>query len=93
MMNRREFGLLPVVALAARLVRAGDETLYDERYRPQFHFSPAKDGRTIPMGWCSTAENTTFSSSTIPLAPMGQHDLGARGQPRPGALEATGERH
>jgi sucrose-6-phosphate hydrolase SacC (GH32 family) len=50
MMNRREFGLLPVVALAARLVSAGDETLYDERYRPQFHFSPRKGWTNDPNG-------------------------------------------
>ena len=50
MMNRREFGLLPVVALAARFVRPGTSTLYDERYRPQFHFTPRKGWTNDPNG-------------------------------------------
>lgn len=48
-MSRREFGLLLVAAVASRFLWADDATLYNEKYRPQFHFTPQKGGPTIPM--------------------------------------------
>jgi sucrose-6-phosphate hydrolase SacC (GH32 family) len=49
-MNRREFGLLTVAGLASRSLCADNDTLYHEKYRPQFHFTPQKGWTNDPNG-------------------------------------------
>lgn len=49
-MDRREFGLLTVAGAASSLLRAEDEGPYDEKFRPQFHFSPLKGWTNDPNG-------------------------------------------
>jgi sucrose-6-phosphate hydrolase SacC (GH32 family) len=49
-MNRREFGLLTAGALASGILKAGDAPVYEEKYRPQFHFTPQKGWTNDPNG-------------------------------------------
>jgi sucrose-6-phosphate hydrolase SacC (GH32 family) len=49
-MNRREFGLVMVAGVASRFSWADDATPYDEKYRPQFHFTPQEGWTNDPNG-------------------------------------------
>ena len=49
-MNRREFGRLAVSTAAAPFLRAAPDTLYSEKFRPQFHFTPAQGWTNDPNG-------------------------------------------
>ena len=46
----------------------GGDQLYHESLRPQFHFSPARAGRTTRMVWCFTKASIICSSNTIRMA-------------------------
>ena len=67
--------MLPTASVCAAAEKISDrakpqplkaEELYRERYRPQFHFSPAKNWTNDPNGLVSTRASITYSFSTIP---------------------------
>lgn len=62
---RLRFLLIPLVLVMAAEVLQSAE-LYDETYRPQFHFSAkSKGGSTTPTDWFIKTANTICSISTI----------------------------
>ena len=100
----RVFVLLLALALAllippgSRAVAAppdrGVPAAYDQDYRPQFHFSAKKN-------WLNDPNGLVYHKGTYHLFyqynpkgnTLGQHELGTRDLPRPGALDRAAGRH
>ena len=87
--------LLVVLAACAAIVSATgstaaaqtDSVTYRELYRPQFHFTPAKNWMNDPNGLVYyKGEYHLFYQYNPFGSTVGTHVLGTRGQPRPRAL-------
>ena len=71
---------------------AADE-VYRERTAPQFHFTPRRGWNNDPNGlvYCRGRVSPLLPAQSVRLE-LGQHALGPRRQPRPGALAGTADR-
>jgi len=61
---------------SAKVTPVAAERLYQETYRPQFHFTPQQNWTNDPTGWSTTRASTTCSSSTIPPDQLGNMTWG-----------------
>ena len=88
-------GLVAVVCAGLLLASSASAdssstTLYHELYRPQFHYTPAQNWMNDPNGLIYyKGEYHLFYQYNPSGNHLGQHLLGTRGQPRPGALEGA----
>ena len=68
-------------AMGSTAAAEADSATYREPFRPQFHFTPAKNWTHDRTGSSITRASITSSTSTTRSGTLGPHVVGARGQP------------